>query len=66
MAKRNKTASLPLVEPDAAGIDIGATQVFVAVDQWEAFTGKGGLPLAIPVTPSTCLHLASAAFQWRP
>jgi transposase len=29
--KRNKTASLPLVEPDAAGIDIGATQVFVAV-----------------------------------
>jgi transposase len=29
--KRNKAASLPLLEPDAAGIDIGATQVFVAV-----------------------------------
>jgi len=29
--KRNRTASLPLLEPDAAGIDIGATQVFVAV-----------------------------------
>ncbi|HEX4170352.1 MAG TPA: transposase [Bryobacteraceae bacterium] len=29
--KRNKVASLPLVEPDAAGVDIGATQVFVAV-----------------------------------
>jgi transposase len=29
--KRNKAASLPLVEPNAAGIDIGATQVFVAV-----------------------------------
>jgi transposase len=29
--KRKKAASLPLLEPDAAGIDIGATQVFVAV-----------------------------------
>ena len=29
--KRNKVATLPLVAPDAAGIDIGATQVFVAV-----------------------------------
>jgi transposase len=29
--KRSKTAELPVLEPDAAGIDIGATAVFVAV-----------------------------------
>jgi len=29
--KRSKVASLPFVEPNAAGIDIGATQIFVAV-----------------------------------
>jgi transposase len=29
--KRRRVASLPVIEPDAAGIDIGATQVFVAV-----------------------------------
>jgi hypothetical protein len=29
--KRSKTVSLPIVETDAAGIDIGATQIFVAV-----------------------------------
>ena len=33
MSKRkgSKVASLPLVEPNAAGADIGATQIFVAV-----------------------------------
>jgi len=29
--KGSKIASLPLVEPNAAGADIGATQIFVAV-----------------------------------
>lgn len=29
--KRDKVPSLPLIEPNAAGIDIGATQIFVAV-----------------------------------
>jgi transposase len=29
--KRAKAVSLPIVEPDAAGIDVGATQIFVAV-----------------------------------
>ena len=29
--KQSKVASLPVVEPNAAGIDIGATQIFVAV-----------------------------------
>jgi hypothetical protein len=29
--KRRRVASLPVIEPNAAGIDIGATQVFVAV-----------------------------------
>jgi transposase len=29
--KRSKAADLPIVAPDAAGIDIGATQIFVAV-----------------------------------
>jgi hypothetical protein len=29
--KRSKAISLPIVEPDAAGIDVGATQIFVAV-----------------------------------
>jgi transposase len=29
--KRSKAVSLPILEPDAAGVDIGATQVFVAV-----------------------------------
>ena len=29
--KGSKIASLPLVEPNAAGADIGATQMFVAV-----------------------------------
>lgn len=29
--KRSKAVSLPIVEPDAAGIDVGATQIFVAV-----------------------------------
>jgi hypothetical protein len=29
--KPNKVPSLPLIEPDAAGIDIGAMQIFVAV-----------------------------------
>jgi transposase len=29
--KRNKAADLPLMEPNAAGIDIGATRMFVAV-----------------------------------
>lgn len=29
--KRSKAAELPVLEPDAAGIDIGATEVFVAV-----------------------------------
>jgi len=29
--KRAKSVSLPIVEPDAAGADIGATQIFVAV-----------------------------------
>ena len=29
--KRNKIAKLPVIEPNAAGIDIGATQIFVAV-----------------------------------
>jgi transposase len=29
--KRNRVAQLPVIEPNAAGIDVGATQVFVAV-----------------------------------
>jgi transposase len=29
--KRNKIGSLPVIEPNGAGIDVGATQVFVAV-----------------------------------
>jgi transposase len=29
--KQSKVAQLPVLEPDAAGIDIGATEVFVAV-----------------------------------
>lgn len=29
--KRYKVAPLPVIEPDAAGIDVGATEVFVAV-----------------------------------
>src|SRR5437588_5564207 len=29
--KRNRVAHLPVIEPNAAGIDIGATQIFVAV-----------------------------------
>jgi transposase len=29
--KKSKAVSLPVVDPDAAGIDIGATQIFVAV-----------------------------------
>ena len=29
--KRAKTVSLPIVEPNAAGVDVGATHVFVAV-----------------------------------
>ena len=29
--KRNKVASLPVIEPNAAGIDVGATEIFVAV-----------------------------------
>jgi transposase len=29
--KRIRAVSLPIVEPNAAGIDIGATQIFVAV-----------------------------------
>jgi transposase len=29
--KQNKVAQLPVLDPDAAGIDIGATEVFVAV-----------------------------------
>jgi transposase len=29
--KRNRVGSLPVIEPNAAGIDIGATQIFVAV-----------------------------------
>lgn len=29
--KRAKAVSLPIIEPDAAGVDVGATQVFVAV-----------------------------------
>jgi transposase len=32
MAKlRNRVASLPVIEPNAAGIDVGATEIFVAV-----------------------------------
>ena len=31
MAKKRSKAELPVLEPDAAGIDIGATEVFVAV-----------------------------------
>jgi transposase len=31
MPKRNRIASLPVIEPNAAGIDIGATEIFVAV-----------------------------------
>ena len=30
-SKRNRVAHLPVIEPSAAGIDVGATQVFVAV-----------------------------------
>jgi hypothetical protein len=29
--KRNRVAQLPVIELNAAGIDVGATQVFVAV-----------------------------------
>jgi transposase len=29
--KKNRVAQLPVIEPNAAGIDVGATQVFVAV-----------------------------------
>lgn len=29
--KRAKAVSLPIVQPDAAGVDVGATQIFVAV-----------------------------------
>ena len=29
--QRNKVVSLPVIEPNAAGIDIGATEIFVAV-----------------------------------
>lgn len=29
--QRNKVVSLPVIEPDAAGIDVGATEIFVAV-----------------------------------
>ena len=31
MPKRNRIASLPVIEPNAAGVDIGATEIFVAV-----------------------------------
>jgi len=27
--KRNKVGSLPVIEPNAAGIDVGATEIFV-------------------------------------
>jgi transposase len=30
-SKRNKAAPLPVMEPNAAGVDVGATQIFVAV-----------------------------------
>jgi transposase len=30
-SKRSKIAQLPVIEPNAAGIDVGATQIFVAV-----------------------------------
>src|SRR5947209_9548466 len=30
-SKRNKVAQLPVIEPNAGGIDVGATQIFVAV-----------------------------------
>ena len=29
--RRSRVTQLPMIEPDAAGIDVGATQVFVAV-----------------------------------
>jgi hypothetical protein len=29
--RRNKVVSLPVIEPDAAGIDVGATEMFVAM-----------------------------------
>ena len=29
--QRNKVVSLPVIEPNAAGIDVGATEIFVAV-----------------------------------
>ncbi len=29
--QRNRVASLPVIEPNAAGIDVGATEIFVAV-----------------------------------
>ena len=29
--KRSKVGSLPVIEPNAAGIDVGATEIFVAV-----------------------------------
>jgi transposase len=29
--KRTNVATLPVIDPDAAGIDIGATEIFVAV-----------------------------------
>lgn len=30
-SKRNRVAQLPVIEPNAAGVDVGATQIFVAV-----------------------------------
>ena len=29
--QRNKVVSLPVIEPNAAGIDVGSTEIFVAV-----------------------------------
>ena len=35
--KTQKQKSLPFIEPDAAGIDIGATEIYVAVPEDETF-----------------------------
>jgi hypothetical protein len=48
--KQNEQARLPVLRPNAAGIDIGATEIYVAVPSGRAEQGVRSFPTSLRIS----------------
>ena len=67
--KTQKQKSLPFIQPDAAGIDIGATEIYVAVSEERdnrPVRKSGHLPRSCTPWPTGSLPVQSKRSRWNP